>query len=87
LNFPSKSYDSLTVNNVDARFDQLFGFLWAIIGIFTSITISIFGFAFRDRTLSTAPLKRDNEKILQVLRDYSEHQERLREILKNAGLL
>lgn len=72
---------------VDKRFDQLFNFLWAIIGIFTTMMISVFGFAFWDRKLSLAPLKRQDEKILSVLRDYAEQQPKLREILKNAGLL
>ena len=70
-----------------ARFDQLFNFLWAIIGIFTTMMVSVFGFAFWDRKLSLAPLKRDNLKTLNALRDYAEHQPKLREILKNAGLM
>ena len=71
----------------DKRFDQLFNFLWAIIGIFTTMMVSVLGFAFWDRKLSLAPLKKDNMKLLEVLRDYSDHQPKLREILKNAGLL
>ncbi len=71
----------------DKRFDQLFNFLWAIIGIFTTMMVSVLGFAFWDRKLSLAPLKRENMKLLEVLRDYSDHQPKLREILKNAGLM
>ncbi len=71
----------------DKRFDQLFNFLWAIIGIFTTMMVSVLGFAFWDRKLSLAPLKKENMKLLEVLRDYSDHQPKLREILKNAGLL
>lgn len=71
----------------DKRFDQLFNFLWAIIGIFTTMMVSVLGFAFWDRKLSLAPLKRENMKLLEVLRDYSDQQPKLREILKNAGLL
>jgi len=71
----------------DKRFDQLFNFLWAIIGIFTTMMVSVLGFAFWDRKLSLAPLKKDNMKLLEVLRDYSDHQPKLREILKNAGLM
>ena len=37
---------------VNQRFDQLFNFLWAIIGIFTTMTVAVFGFAFWDRKLS-----------------------------------
>jgi len=29
---------------MDKRFDQLFNFLWAIVGIFTAMMISVFGF-------------------------------------------
>ena len=72
---------------INERFDQLFNFLWAFISIFTAMMISVFGFAFWDRKLSLAPMKKENTKILNALRDYSEQQPKLREILKNAGLL
>jgi hypothetical protein len=74
-------------DSVDKRFDQLFNFLWAIIGIFTSMFIAMLGFAFWDRKLSLAPIKRDNERLLTALRDYAKHQPKLSEILRNAGLL
>ncbi len=45
---------------MDKRFDQLFNFLWAVIGIFTAMTVSVFGFAFWDRKLSLAPIKKEN---------------------------
>lgn len=47
-------------DSVDKRFDQLFNFLWAIIGIFTAMMVSVFGFAFWDRKLSLAPMKRED---------------------------
>lgn len=72
---------------MDKRFDQLFNFLWAFIGIFTAMMVSVFGFAFWDRKLSLAPMKKDNIKMLIALRDYAEHQPKLKEILRNAGLL
>jgi hypothetical protein len=72
---------------MDKRFDQLFNFLWAFIGIFTTMLVSILGFAFWDRKLSLAPIKLENLKTLNALREYAEHQPKLREILKNAGLL
>ncbi len=72
---------------MDKRFDQLFNFLWAIIGIFTTMVVSVIGFAFWDRKLSLAPMKNENAKMLNVLREYAEHQPKLREILRNAGLL
>ncbi len=72
---------------VNSRFDQLFNFLWAFIGIFTAMMVSVFGFAFWDRKLSLAPIKRENARTLEALREYAEHQPKLREILKNAGLM
>jgi hypothetical protein len=74
-------------SEINARFDQLFNFLWAFIGIFTAMMVSVFGFAFWDRKLSLAPMKRENLKTLNALRDFAEHQPKLREILKNAGLM
>jgi len=74
-------------SEMNARFDQLFNFLWAIIGIFTAMMVSVFGFAFWDRKLSMRPVKEEQRKMMLVLRDYADHQPRLREILKNAGLL
>jgi len=71
----------------DKRFDQLFNFLWVLIGVFTTMMISVFGFAFWDRKLSLAPLKKQDKKILAVLVDYAKTQPKLSEILKNAGLL
>jgi len=72
---------------VDKRFDQLFNFLWAIIGIFTAMMISVFGFAFWDRKLSLAPLKKEDQRIVAVLVDFAKTQPKLLESLKNAGLL
>jgi len=74
-------------SEMNARFDQLFNFLWAMIGIFTTMMISVFGFAFWDRKLSLAPMKNEQRKMINVLRDYAEQQPKLREILKNAGFL
>jgi hypothetical protein len=72
---------------IDKRFDQLFNFLWAIIGIFTTMMVSIFGFAFWDRKLSLAPIKKENIRTLNLLREFAAHQPKLREILKDAGVL
>ncbi len=72
---------------VDRRFDQLFNFLWAIIGIFTTMMVAIFGFAFWDRKLSLAPLKREDQRIVGALIEFAKTQPKLLESLKNAGLL
>jgi hypothetical protein len=78
---------NMRFETMDKRFDQLFTFLWAFIGIFTTMMVSVFGFAFWDRKLSLAPMKKENSKMLIALRDYAEHQPKLKEILRNSGLL
>jgi len=72
---------------MDKRFDQLFNFLWAIVGIFTAMMISIFGFAFWDRKLSLVSLKKEDQRIVAVLAEFAKTQPKLNESLKNAGLL
>jgi len=72
---------------MDKRFDQLFNFLWAFIGIFTAMMVSVFGFAFWDRKLSLGPIKKENLRTLNLLREFAAHQPKLREILKDAGVL
>jgi len=74
-------------SEMNVRFDQLFNFLWAIIGIFTTMMISVFGFAFWDRKLSLSPLKKEDQKIISILADYAKTQPKLLEIMKNAGLM
>lgn len=49
--------------------------------------VSIFGFAFLDRKLSLAPLKMEDQRIVAVLVDFAKTQQKLSEIMKNAGLL
>ena len=71
----------------DSRFDQLFNFLWVIIGVFSTMMISVFGFAFWDRKLSLAPLKKQDQKILTALVDFAKTHPKLSESLRNAGLL
>jgi hypothetical protein len=41
--------------SIDDRFETMFSFLYAIVGIFTTLTVSIFGFAFWDRKISISP--------------------------------
>jgi hypothetical protein len=73
-------------DSMDKRFDQLFNFLWAIVGIFTAMMVSVFGFAFWDRKLSLAPLKKEDQRIISVLVEYSKYEPKLLESLRNAGL-
>jgi len=43
-----KRFDDMR-NYMDKRFEQMFKFLWIIVGIFTTLTLSVIGFAYWDR--------------------------------------
>ena len=44
--------------DINERFDQLINFLWMITGIFTTIMVGAFGFAYWDRRTIIAEAKR-----------------------------
>jgi len=81
-------------DNVDKRFDNLQIFLYWGFGILISFMGFLLGFVLWDRRTTLAPvireaeeLKRQENKILDILRTYSEKAPELREILRNAGIL
>ncbi len=59
---------------VDKRFDQMLTFLWMLTGIFTTLTISVIGFAYWDRR--TIIKKAKDETIAEI-----EHEGRLKDII------
>ena len=84
----------LQFDNVDKRLDNLQIFLYWGFGILISFMGFILGFVLWDRRTTLAPvireaeeLKRQENRILDILRSYSEKAPELREILKNAGIL
>ena len=84
----------LQFDNVDKRFDNLQTFLYWGFGILISFMGFLLGFVLWDRRTTLAPvtreteeLKRQEKRILDILRSYSEKAPELREILKNAGIL
>ena len=81
-------------DNVDKRLDNLQTFLYWGFGILISFMGFILGFVLWDRRTTLAPvireaeeLKRQDNRILDILRSYSEKAPELRELLKNAGIL
>ncbi|MBC8180165.1 hypothetical protein H8E88_03485 [candidate division KSB1 bacterium] len=91
-----KQFDSVQrqFDNVDKRFDNLQTFLYWGFGILISFMGFLLGFVLWDRRTTLAPvtreteeLKRQENKILDVLRDYSEKVPELRQLLKNSGIL
>ncbi len=73
-------------DSLDKRITQLFNFLWVLMAMFTVITATTLGFAFWDRKTANKPLKEENKKIMNILKDYSKVEPRLDEILKKTAI-
>jgi len=91
-----KQFDSVQrqFGNIDKRFDNLQTFLYWGFGILISFMGFLLGFVLWDRRSTLAPVTRETEelkkqenKILDVLREYSEKVPELRQLLKKAGIL
>lgn len=84
-------------DQMDKRFDQLHTFLYILTGIFTTLTISVIGFAYWDRRTIIRKAKEETiyeiEKegrltdLIKALRDLSKDQPKLASILKSFHLL
>ena len=91
-----KQFDNVQrqFDNVYKGLDNLQTFLYWGFGILISFMGFLLGFVLWDRRTTLAPvireteeLKRQERRILDILRSYSEKAPELREILKNAGIL
>jgi len=84
----------LQFDNIQKQLDNHQTFLYWGFGILISFMGFILGFVLWDRRTTLAPvvkeaeeLKRRENKILDILIAYSEKEPKLRELLKNAGML
>jgi len=84
----------LQFNNIQKQLDNQQTFLYWGFGIIIGFMGFILGFVLWDRRTTLAPvvreaeeLKRGENRILDILRIYSEKAPELREVLKNAGVL
>ena len=83
--------------DMNKRFEQLHTFLWILAGIFTTLTVSIIGFAYWDRRTvirkareeTIEHLEREGllKKLLQALREKAKTDKDLEAVLKKYGLL
>ena len=82
---------------VDKRFDQMFTFLWILTGIFTTLTVSVIGFAYWDRRTMIRKAKEEtmeeierhglSANLLKVLRELAKEDSKLAGILRQFNLL
>jgi len=85
------------MEQVDKRFEQMMTFLWMLVGIFTTLTAVVIGFAYWDRR--TIVRKARDEAIeaierqgrlndfIKALRAYASQDEKFANVLRSFGLL
>ena len=71
---------------INQRLDNLQTFLYWGFGLLFSFMVFLFGFIIWDRRTTLAPLKREQDKILEALRELSKKDSNIREALKKAAL-
>ena len=82
---------------VNRQFEQLYTFLWIITGIFTTLTLSVIGFAWWDRRTIIRKAREETveylegdgivRKLLEVLKEKAKTDKELEAILRKFGLL
>ncbi len=84
-------------NRIDKRFGDMFNFLWILTGIFTTLTVSVIGFAYWDRRTMIRKAKKEtveeieksglSTKLLKVLRELAKEDNKLADVLRQFHLL
>ena len=71
------------MDRLDAKFDTFF--TWGF-GMVLGAIFALFGFILWDRRSTIAPVKREQEKVVETLREIGKSNETIREALKKAAL-
>ncbi len=83
-------------DDMNKRFEQLFTFLWIITGIFTTLVVAVFGFAWWDRKTVIMRAKQESveeverrlfSRLLNALRELAKEDKKLADALRLHGLL
>ena len=84
-------------NRIDKRFEDMFNFLWILTVIFTTLTVSVIGFAYWDRRTMIRKAKEEtieeiekrglSTKLLEVLRERAKEDNKLADVLRQFHLL
>jgi Flp pilus assembly protein TadB len=81
-------------NSVDRRFEQMMTFMWILASVFGGLVVATIGVTVWDRRTALAPalrrsreLEEREERIERALRELAQHDPRVAEALKHAGLL
>jgi DNA repair exonuclease SbcCD ATPase subunit len=74
-------------DGINQRLDNLQTFLYWGFGLLFSFMMFLFGFILWDRRTTLAPVKQEQDKILEVLKELSKKDSNIREALKKVALL
>jgi len=82
---------------VDKRFEEMINFLWMLVGIFTTLTAAVIGFAYWDRrtiirkakdeAIETIEREGRLKEFIKALRAYAAEDEKFATVLRSFGLL
>ena len=81
----NKRIDGLedNINRLEDKFDTYF--TWGF-GMVLGAIFVLFGFILYDRRTTLAPVKREQDKVIETLRELGKHDTKIRDALKKAAL-
>jgi len=81
---------SIRFDSVNKRIDDLqnqMGFMTTLLMFVLGAIMSLIGFVIYDRRTAIKPVQRDQKALIDLLGDYAKEDKRLKELMKNAGML
>ncbi|MCD4697446.1 MAG: hypothetical protein K8S16_14525 [Bacteroidales bacterium] len=73
--------------SIQTQINDVKTFLYWGFGFLFSAMLFLIGFVIWDRRTTVAPVKKENERIIEALTEYSKENPKLAEILRSAGIL
>jgi len=74
-------------NSIQIQITDIKTFLYWGFGVLFSMMVFLFGFVLWDRRTTIGPVKRENERIIKALSDYSNDNPKLAALLRETGIL
>ena len=81
---------NIRFESVNKRMDDLqsqMGFMTTLLMFVLGAIMSLIGFVIYDRRTAIKPVQRDQKALIDLLGDYAKEDKRLRDLMKNAGML
>jgi len=81
---------NIRFDSVNKRIDDLqnqMGFMTTLLMFVLGAIMSLIGFVIYDRRTAIKPVQRDQKALIDLLGDYAKGDSRLKELMKNAGML